>query len=60
MQTITFEKRVFSDWRRDDGRIKKTVTEPAMFLEVRQLVNKGWELRIYANEHMRMIKLIKS
>jgi hypothetical protein len=60
VQTITYKKKQLGEWRRDDGELKKSVNEEAMFREISKLMNDGWiVVRTEGITHVQMIKVEK-
>lgn len=60
MQSITYDKKVLGEWRRDDGELKKSVNEEAMFREIAKLMNDGWiVVKTEGITHVQMIKVEK-
>lgn len=60
MRTITFNKKKLGEWRRDDGELKKSVNEEAMFREIAKLMNDGWiVVKTEGITHVQMITVEK-
>ena len=60
MRSITFNKKKLGEWRRDDGELKKSVNEEAMFREISKLMNDGWMVvRTEGITHVQMIEMTK-
>jgi hypothetical protein len=60
MQSITFNKKHLGAWNRDDGELKKSVNEEAMFREIAKLMNDGWiVVKTSGITHVQMITIEK-
>ena len=60
MRSITFNKKKLGEWRRDDGELKKSVNEEAMFREIAKLMNDGWiVVKTEGITHVQMITVEK-
>jgi hypothetical protein len=60
MPAITFKKKILGEWSRDDGELKKTVNEEAMFREIAKLMIDGWlVVKTEGISHLQLISIEK-
>lgn len=60
MATIIFKKKQLGEWHRDDGELKKSVNEEAMFREIAKLINDGWGIVMTEGiTHVQLIEIQK-